>query len=169
MSVVVVVYRMSIEWFESERSSNNDLPWIKEYVAADGAYDAPIPVEMIYECDNGLLVLTDEYKGFVYNRSTTKAQLLEALEAYMAATVMLPLLVVRANKSGKLEFGLDKERTISVWTRHGRQYSQTYHDAEHMEKFQKRIAANPLIPTSIPSKNGRAQRKASAPPIETSN
>lgn len=148
---------MTIEWFDNESTTTNELPWVKEYIANNGLDNVLAFVEHCYECPTGMLVLTEEWKGFAYKNSKAYTQLAEALAVYITQEIPIHRLVVRSNSSGRLAFGVDKSFTDAVWVKHGRECTQMYGDnaIEHSE-FKKRTVINPLL-ASIPTNGKRAQ------------
>lgn len=98
-----------------DKKSDDDLPWVNEYVEANGTVGDSFLVRKIVRSSKGFIVVTSHFKGFVFKDSAMFGFLNEALSAWVSGnTVNYPLFGIAA-KSGKLNLAVDDELTPSVW------------------------------------------------------
>lgn len=148
---------MGIEWFESPDDQSVEVPWLRDFIASGGDYDTPIPVDCLVVGLKGILVLTAEFKGFIFKGSSLHRQVDEALEEYIKADSPLPRLIACGSESGKVQLGLDHDDNTCTWRKDGSNYRQTYNDPENARLAELRRKKNPLLP-SPQAVNGRAPK-----------
>jgi len=153
---------MGIDWFEFSEEDSKELPWLREFIEMAGDYDTPIPVEACSLSSKGILILTNSWKAFIFKGSTLHAQLLEALEEYIRASITFPVLVAVGLESGKVRLGLNQEDLTATWKKEKQMYYQRYNDPEEFMKRNNPVNRNPLIP-SIPS-SAKPSKTAKAAP-----
>lgn len=157
-----------IEWFDSDESSTDEVPWIREFIEAGGDYNTPRDVEACFVGLKGILVITERWKAFVFKGSKKYKDLIDALSVYVTYNTGLPVLVACSTESGTVQLGLDHERNDAAWKQDSKGYYQRIESAEQLKLNRLKGQSNPLIPSSIPSKNGRVPAKSPAPTKQTS-
>lgn len=167
---------MSIEWFEDSQSSNNDLPWLKDYIDEGNDYTTPLVVENCIPGNRGILVLTSEYKAFVFKGSKLANDLLEALSIYTTIKTGVPVLMACGTSNGKVQLGLDHLHLEAVWVKDKNMYIQSIKTEQSLRESRLK-ADNPLLPkshpsvsptaTSTPGANGKKPKSAAQKPQET--
>lgn len=153
---------MGIEWFESPEDQSNEVPWLRDFIESGGDYDSPIPVDVLVVGIKGILVLTHQYKAFVFKGSNLHKQVIEALEVYVKETSPLPRLIACGHESGKVLLGLDHDDNTCSWKKDGSNYRQTYEDPEGARMAELRKKRNPLLPNPIPPEGVNSKTPASA-------
>lgn len=151
-----------ISWFgDSPKESSEDLPWVKEYAEIGGDPMIPLKVERLYECPTGMLIFTEEWKGFVFKNSKLYKDLIEVIPDYLEAEELIPVMYTCANTQGKVSLGLQHNEVEAVWERHGKEYCQIYYEASTRLGRKRNTGNNPL---SIPlGKNGKNKSKPPTP------
>lgn len=147
--------RMTIEWFNSPEEQSIEVPWLKDFVVAGGDYDRPIPVDCCINTPKGVLILTCDYKGFVFKGSQLFRDLLEALEEYVDPKYTFPKLVSSGTEEGKILLGLDHDDQTATWRKESNKYFQRYDDPKFAREKELSRKRNPLLPNP-PSQNGVA-------------
>lgn len=154
---------MSIDWFNFDEDDSKELPWLREFIESGGDYDTPIPVEACSISLKGILVLTDDWKAFIFKGSKLHSQLVEALEEYVTGTNTFPRLVGAGEESGKVRLGLDQMDLTSTWRKEKQMYYQRYDDPEEFRKRNSQRSQNPLLPNpSLQGVNGAVSKSPKA-------
>lgn len=169
---------MTIEWLDENQNKSNTLEWLKDYVASGLDASVPTCVNSVYVCSGGLLLLTDEWKAFIYKGSNMYKQLAEALEAYTSSDRKLPRFVACGTNQGAVRCGLDSSVIDAAWVKHGREYAQLWEEYGSHEAFERKTTTNPFLPPPSPRSdnarneqqpsNKRATRSPQKPPEATS-
>lgn len=152
---------MSIEWFESPDEQSVEVPWLKDFIASGGDYDTPLAVDCLVTGLKGILVLTAEYKGFIFKGSNLHSQVLEALEEYVKSDSPLPRLIACGSEAGKVQLGIDHDDNTCTWKKDGSNYRQLYDDPENARLAELKKRNNPLLP-SPREVNGKAPKTSQA-------
>lgn len=138
-------------------TSENEVPWIAQYLDENGTEGDSFPVTMVSKSSKGFLILTDHFKGFLFEKSSVYKFLDEALSYWVSNQgINYPLFAI-ADKGGKLQLAVDDELEPSLWTKSGMKFEQ---------KLKKSLASssttpksNPFLPTPPPTpSNGKKAR-----------
>lgn len=99
---------------EASENDSEDLPWAKEWMKGVLNPSEPKEVFTIYAGDKGLLVLTGDYKHFIFKKQSVAKYLLEALEVWVQEQKAVdPLVGCCINK--QVQLGLDHEGKKIYW------------------------------------------------------
>lgn len=106
---------MALRTFGEDGSSSQELPWINDYVVSGGKVGDASFVRNIKRTENGYLILAEDFKGFLFNKSQIARFLGEALEVWVSnSSASFPLYAIAA-KGGKLNLAVDDEESLTVW------------------------------------------------------
>lgn len=107
---------MSIQWLNDESDgSSNELPWLKDYLKQFPSDSTEREVRGLFFGANGVLVLTIQWKVFIFNRQRVCPQLKEAAEVWISYNDPLPRLVAKPIKGAKVVLGLDDSFVDWYW------------------------------------------------------
>jgi|SRR5689334_1559122 hypothetical protein len=116
---------MALKRLTTEETTSENLPWVADYVMDDPErIDTALWVEEVFQTPKGYLIITSEFKGFVFTNSSMYKFLAEALELWIGKLVDPTPLFAVAGKSGKVELAVDDEMPKSYWTKDGRRWIQ---------------------------------------------
>lgn len=164
---------MALKRVSTEVTSSDDLPWVSEYVMEDPTrIETALWVEEVYQTPKGYLVITSQFKGFVFVNSAMFKFLQEALEMWLGKVVSSYPLFAIASKSGKIELAIDDEMPHSFWTKDGRRNIQKR--GKSKDSGLKVVISNPLLPSPSQTSGGSKGRKTTdteeyQPPTRTSH
>lgn len=149
---------MALRRIVTEKVSSDELPWVSDYVMEDPErIDSALWVEEIFQTTRGYLVVTEQFKGFVFVNSAMFTFVKEALELWTGKVVdPFPLFAI-ASKSGKIELAIDEEMPRSYWTRDGRRWIQKRGKSKDSTSTEKRV--NPLLPSPSQTSGGTKAKK----------
>lgn len=100
---------------EDPQSSQEDLPWIKDWAKGSKSPSESMEVFTIYSGDKGLLLETGSYKAFIFRRESTYGFLIEALEQWISTKEEVAPLIIAATTKGKAQYGLHQEKPKVIW------------------------------------------------------
>lgn len=156
---------MPIKWLtEDDSQPSSDLPWLRDYMKQ--FKDDTKEREVLGLCfgDNGVLVLTCQWKAFVYKRQKTYNHLKEAVDVWVNSTELLPRLVAKPVKGGKVVLGLDDTFCDWYWEESDEgKYVPLQQDGSTNLGGKSNSTAtappNPFLPGSTPPKASTSMRK----------
>jgi len=151
-----------VKWFDesTDGQSDEDLPWVKDYVKTVDPNGKIYPALAVYVTPKGLLVLFDRFKAFIFKRQKMYEFVLEALTIWADDRTIPCCLVGKVNKSGSVSFGLDDETKIVYWEREGDKYSRKSLGGVGTKQTD---SSNPLLPLYMESSG---TPPASTAPVE---
>jgi len=154
---------------DSTGSTQEDLPWVNEYVQFIGEVNDSFPVTKVVQTAKGYLVLTDHFKGFLFQNSAIYSFLTEALTVWITnESVNSPLFAI-ANSQGKISLAIDDELEPSIWI-----YDKKKTWEQKIKKTQgsgyTTQESNPLLSLkSSPTSSGKRKKSTDTPsPLPTS-
>jgi len=119
------------------------LPWYSKWrQTAENPYE---PRDVLY-CqvyDSGIMVICQEYKGYVHEGTRLHSNLLEALEEWRKSGAPSPVLQVLGNRKGKISLGVEDEVLNHRWIRSENRYTQIRKKSE--ASTEEGISVNPLL------------------------
>jgi hypothetical protein len=149
---------MALKKVVTEDKSSDDLPWVSEYVMEDSnRINTALWVEELFQTPRGYLVVTSQFKGFVFVNSAMFNFLKEAIELWTGSVVSPSPLFAIASKSGKIELAIDDEMPRSFWSRDGRRWIQKKGVSKVSSLTEKPV--NPLIPSPSQTSGGTKAKK----------
>jgi hypothetical protein len=102
---------MAIHRIGDESQSDDNLPWVNEYLEFLGEPEDISPVKSIKVTLKGLLILCTDFKGFLFKGSTSYEHLMGAIPVWRQQKDLPFQLVGIALKNGKLGVAVDDEFT----------------------------------------------------------
>lgn len=149
---------MVLKRIQTGAVSSDNLPWVGDFVMEDPErIDLALWVEEVFQTARGYLVVTEQFKGFVFADSAMFAFLREALEVWTGSMVDPSPLFAIASKSGKIELAIDDEMPKSFWTRDGRRWIQKRGKSKGSSLTEPRV--NPLLPSPSRASGGSRAKK----------
>jgi len=107
----------------TDSNDSQDLPWLNEWLACNGEKDIDILVHDIVITQKGLMVITEEFKAFLFKDSAIYSFIKEALIAWVDnAAIAFPLYACVENS--KLTLGMDSDDKPVNWIFHNKVYTQ---------------------------------------------
>lgn len=147
---------MALVVIAEEEQSQNDVPWVNEYLSSFmGEEGDSTFVTDVRKTPKGLMVIGQDFKGFVFERSNMTGFLLEALEAWVSnSTINYPLYAI-ALSGGKINLAVENEEEPTLWTvdKSGRAWTQKRKKAQGSGLTTP--TSNPLLPTLPPTSSGK--------------
>ena len=143
------------------KEDTNEVPWINEWYTITGIEHISVFVREIVATDKGFMVITPEFKAFLYKNSSIYAFLKEALEHWVKnESHNSPLFAVA--QLGKLHLAVDDEGVHSNWVKDGKKHIQK--KASGTEDSSQVPISNPFLspPTSVTT-NRRKSQSATTP------
>lgn len=143
--------------------TEEDLPWGKEWMNRTKEPDKPLEVITIYSGNKGLLLLTTEYKQFVFKRQKVAEQLLQALETWSTEQEPVsPLICSFINF--KPVYGINKSKNPVYWHKDGSRYYSVLADGSEPKK--RTGQTNPFLTQTIPHDGGQTKPRTKKPKPE---
>lgn len=129
-------------------ASQEDLPWIKDWVKTTKVPSEPKEIITIYSGDKGLLIETGEYKSFIFRRESTYGYLVEALETWVKSKDEVNPLIVAATTKGKAQYGLHQDKPKVVWLFDDGKYKSIRVDGKLTAV---KLKSNPFLQSNSPA------------------
>lgn len=148
---------MAVKWFdEEEYRESMSLPWLKDYLKKFKGDVVEREVVGLSASDSGILVITYQWKAFIFKREKRAAQLLEAIPAWLELEVPMARLIAKPIKGERFQLGLDDEFVDSYWEEadEGKFIRVDAGGCTRLTGDQSRTASsesNPFLPGSTPS------------------
>lgn len=132
---------------EPIENDTEDLPWVKDWLKSSPNADEPQEVFDCYAGDKGLLVITGQFKMFLFKKQSEYRFLLEALETWVkTAEPVYPVVAVKVNK--KVALGLNQKAPKVLWNLdENKFYSRRVDDAPSVKNTSK---INPFLSPTTP-------------------
>ena len=140
-------------------STQEDLPWIKDWVKITKSPGEPKEVITIYSGDKGLLMETGEYKSFIFRRESTYGYLVEALETWVKTKEEVIPLIVAATTKGKAQYGLHQDKPKIVWLFDDGKYKSIRVDGKLTAV---KLKSNPFLQSNSPAHGAVDDEKGSS-------
>lgn len=102
---------MAIHRIGNEESNESNKPWINEYLDEEGSPGDMSPVLSLKVTQKGMLVLCQDFKGFLFKESSSYEQIIEAIPAWKEQKDLPFQVVGIAQKNGKIGVAIDDEFT----------------------------------------------------------
>lgn len=142
----------NVIWFGSDsENSQEELPWLKDWVKKVTDYTIPREVISVYTGDKGLLIETGEYKSFIFRRETVCRFLEEALTHWVTTHEEVQPLIVSANTKGKAQYGLHQDKPKVIWDLDDGKYRSIRIDGKATLPI---LKSNPFLPSNNPALMG---------------
>lgn len=142
---------MKILFDSSKESSNGQVekPWHNEYSRQEGSLDNEYIVEQVILCQQGLLLLTKEFKDFVFRGKQAYKYLVEALEYFTKNPKDSIPIVLKVTQTKSASIGtIEDYEGSGTWV----QESKGYRFLEHLEPLTPSTDSNPFIPPTTRSR-----------------
>lgn len=101
-----------------------DLPWVNVFGKSVKDLDLTYIVYMVLSYDSGLMVITHDFKSYIYAGSKAYTDLLEALDAFTDLNASTNVLVAKVTKRNKAELFMDDEIQNARWHKVEERYVQ---------------------------------------------
>lgn len=128
---------------ETADSLIENLPWCNKWVVGRTDFDTPRNVLFCQLYDTGIMVLCDEYKGYIHQGSTLYDHLREALRVWVAQGTSTAYLQVKANRKGKITVGTDEDQVNHRWISSEGRFVQVVKKSEVTKE--EATSSNPLL------------------------
>lgn len=104
-------------------SSEDNLPWVNEFVNTSGQRDISVLVRKMVKGQKGIIVVTTVFKGFLFKNSAIYGFITEALESWVnRSQTAFPLYAIL--EDGILTLGVDPDDKPCQWIVEGNTYQQ---------------------------------------------
>jgi len=142
---------MALRTFESSVPEDDDLPWSNDYITEGGEPDTASLVTKVVKSPKGLMVIAQDFKGFLFTKSSIYAYLLEALEVWKSnSTTNHPLFAIVLS-NGKITLAVDDELPPTVWIESTKNKAWEQKSKKNKGDGLKQTASNPFLPTPPPA------------------
>lgn len=161
---LVLVYRLMdgiILFNEPSQNEGEDLPWARDWIKSSPIADQPQEVFDCYLGDKGLLIITGEFKMFLFRKQSEFNFLVEALEIWVkTAEPVFPVIALKVGK--KIALGLNQKAPKVIWNRdESKFYSRRADDTPTLKNT---LKTNPFLsPTTPHDESTKNQSGASKP------
>lgn len=146
---------------EDEKRDFNDLPWVNEYINSVIGEEGDVsPVSKMFFTAKGLLVLTKDFKGFIFKESKTYRHIYDAIPHWKASPSLPFRLYAQALSSGKLAIAIEdtEDSVLIVDSSNGLSFKSS--DGE--DGSLGGDSTNPFIPNlPVPTTSGKTRRQKS--------
>jgi hypothetical protein len=142
---------MALQIIGTPERNDDDIPWVNEYIDLGGEPDTASIVTKIVKTPKGFMVLTDEFKGFLFVKSAIYGFLAEALDTWKSnATINYPLFAV-AGSNGKINLAVDTELEPTVWIEETKNKAWSQKVKKKKGNGSTPAKSNPFLPTPPPT------------------
>lgn len=153
---------MALLEFPVDKSKDDDLPWVNEFIDLGGEPNFATFVTDVRKSTKGIMVIGEDFKGFLFKGSSIHDFLLEALEAWVTnGAVNYPLFAI-ALADGKVNLAVDNELEPSIWV----VATKNKHWNQKRKKGKaggwKVPKSNPFLPTPPPTSGNTRKRDTSS-------
>lgn len=160
---------MAVKWFEDpDYKERMTLPWLKDYLKKFKGDTQEREVVGLICTENGILVVTNQWKAFIFKREKRHDQLLEALEVWKVSPEPVARLIAKPVKGEKFQLGIDdefvdwyweevEEGKFSVMSQDGCTPSGSGQETEDTD-------TNPFLPGTAPSVRSTQKNKSKPAP-----
>jgi len=156
---------MALREFPSDKGRNDELPWVNEYLDDGGEPNTASFVTDVRKSAKGIMVIAEDYKGFLFKNSSIHDFLLEALDAWITnGTINYPLFAI-ALEDGKVNLAVDDELEPSVWVVVTKNKHWTQKRKKGKADGLKVPKSNPFLPTPPPT-TARTRRGSTNSSVE---
>lgn len=138
-----------IQFIGEDNGTSNDLPWLKDWINLHQPPYNETAVISVHKSAKGCLVITHQWKAFIFRGTTLYTHLIEALDIWIGATDVVPYLVAIPTESGKTRLGINHDQTIAYWTKEGQAYHQKLQPGDGPAASG--LVENPLLAQPIPT------------------
>lgn len=141
---------MALRTIGDDSKSSNDLPWANEYLQQGGSANDATFVRNLKISENGILVLGEDFKGFLFRKSAISKFLLEALDAWVTNQVISYPLYMVAAKSGKISLAVEDEEQPTIWLEETKDKSYEQKRKKDRAGSIALAPSNPFLPSTPP-------------------
>lgn len=146
---------MVLKAFESAQNTDDNTPWANEYLDEGGEEDTASFVTKIVKTPKGLLVIGEDFKGFLFKKSAIYEFLLEAIEAWKSnSTINYPLFAIVLS-GGKVTLAVDDELHPTIWIEETKNKIWVQKRKKDKGDGSKVLMPNPFLPTPPPTSTTR--------------
>lgn len=140
---------------DSSSDEQEELPWGKEWVNTTKDPKRVLEVLTIYSTSKGLLLITGEFKQFLFARQSITKQLLEALDVWVLSDEPVhPLITCYVNR--KAQHGINKSGKLVYWHKTETKFYSTRVE-EPLSSESRKALGNPFLAQTIPPDQTRAE------------
>lgn len=144
---------MTIEWFEQlYESDTKDLLWLKDFMKQNPNVDTTSHVHEVHVGLKGMLIITGDWKGFIFKGSQPYNHLLEALQHWIQTIDPCPELVAGGTSGGKVRLGVDPSKPVFYWEQIDESYYQKSNGGDVSTQMPPK--SNPLLDSTPIPTNG---------------
>jgi len=153
---------MSLLEFPVDVSKDDAIPWANDYIDQGGMPNSTTLVCHVRRSAKGIIVIGEDFKGFLFKGSSIHDFLLEALEAWITnGTVNYPLFAI-ALDNGKINLAVDDELEPTIW--------KVLTKGKHWEQKEKKkkgdgsnhLRLNPFLPVPPPTSGNTRKRNTNS-------
>jgi len=145
----------------SSIDDQEDLPWGKEWVKRTTEPKRILEVLTIYSGDKGLLLITGEFKQFLFKRQLVTKQLLQALEVWVLEDNPVPPLIT-CFVNNKPQYGINKSGKVVYWHRDESKFYSTRVE-EPLGREELAVLTNPFLTQTVPHDEKQKKPRSSKP------
>lgn len=132
---------------EPSQNETEDLPWVKDWIKSSPISDQPQEVFDCYSGDKGLLVITGEFKMFLFRKQSEYKFLLEALETWVKTKEPVhPVIALKVGK--KIALGLNQKAPKVIWNQDESKFYSRRVDDSPISRNPSKI--NPFLSPTTP-------------------
>lgn len=152
---------MTIRRIDVDVEKNGDRPFLNKITNGfESLVGTNWFIHEVVLCDTGYLIITAEFKAFIFKDSQMFSFLKQALDVWTQQNDLSYPLFAEVLKTKKITLAVDDEAMTSSWITSGSRYLQTQNPLEHDSLTLER--SNPLLPpTPIVSISRKRQPKSS--------
>jgi len=142
---------------EVNERDNEDLPWAKDWLKSVNDAQEPREIFTIYSGDKGLLILTGEYKHFIFKKQSVVKHLVEALGIWVdEQNPVSPIVCCCLNK--KVHVGINNDAKKVFWHRDEDKFYSV--PADDSPSLKLKNPANPFLSPTTPPEEKPARTKS---------
>lgn len=158
---------MALRVISDATANDDDLPWINEFIEQGNQVGTASFVRHVKKTPKGYLILAEEFKGFLFSKSTIAGFITEALEAWVDNSAISYPLYAIADKGGKLSLAVDDTEGLTLWIEDGKGKSWEQKRKKGRGDGIATNPSNPFLPTPPPTQ--RTKSKGSTEPHPDAN
>lgn len=135
-----------VRWFNDNDENtevNDDLPWYRDYYKDGTRKGRTVHVIECYTSPKGLLLLTTEYKAFVFKRDKWAAFIQAALLEWVNDSTLPNCLIMGYGSDRKPLFGIDEDIQNTYWVAEENSYKRKSNTGDSTKPAH---SSNPLLP-----------------------
>lgn len=131
---------------ENTNSFSDEVPWHNTYNKDSKNLENESIVERVIVCDTGLLLVSSDFKDFVYRNKKTYDLMLDALKYYVGRPSESLPFILRCSSKRSSDMGvLDEYEGTGVWKKDPKGFT---FDSGKEGREKTSTASNPFLPTN---------------------